>query len=69
MAPAASVTFPFMMSPMALPERESPIIATVGPTTTGGISLSTQPTPANFTAMAITTYTSPANTAPTMRPR
>ena len=56
-------------SPIALPASESPMIATVGPMTTAGISLFIQPTPAALTMIARTTYTRPANTAPRMSPR
>ncbi len=53
--PAADVTFPFTRSPTALPARESPIRATVGPITAAGISLETHFTPAILTTIAITT--------------
>ena len=49
--------------------RERPIIATVGPITTAGIILFIHLTPANLTISAIITYTSPARTAPMIRPR
>ena len=62
------VTSPLTRSPIAFPARESPIIATVGPITTAGMSLLSQPTPTNFTTIAITTFTSPARNAPTISP-
>lgn len=40
---------------IAFPARESPIIATVGPITTEGISLFIQPVPTHFTTIEITT--------------
>ena len=54
---------------MALPASESPMSATVGPMTAAGMTLSIHFTPANFTTMAMTTYTSPAKIAPIMRPK
>ena len=54
---------------MAFPASERPIIATVGPITTGGISFESQLTPANLTVIAMMTYTSPAIAAPMMSPR
>ena len=53
---------------MALDASESPMSATVGPMTAAGMILSIHFTPANLTAMAMTTYTSPANTAPMISP-
>ena len=57
------------MSPIALPARERPMIATVGPMMTGGMSLDTHLLPANLIIIAKTTYTSPASTAPRMIPQ
>ena len=57
------------MSETALDESDNPMMATVGPITTGGIILFIHPTPATFTITAITKYTSPANAAPKMMPR
>ena len=54
---------------IALPDSDSPIIATVGPITTAGMILSIQPEPTNLTMIAIITYTSPANVAPIISPR
>ena len=67
-APSAFLAAP-TASPMAFPERERPMIATVGPITTAGMSLSIQFTPTSFTIIAMRTYTKPANTAPMMSPR
>ena len=44
-----------MRSPTALPERLRPMMATVGPMITGGISFSIHLTPQNLMTMAITT--------------
>ena len=60
--------FAVRRSPTALPASESPMIATVGPMITGGMSLLSQLTPALFTTRAMITYTSPANSAPRMIP-
>ena len=61
-------TSPLTISDIALPARDSPMIATVGPITTVGISLLSQLTPAIFTAMPRITYTSPASAAPIIKP-
>ena len=61
--------FVLFKSLIALPARDKPIIATVGPITTAGINLFIQLTPEIFTIIAITTYTRPAKIAPIMRPR
>ena len=66
--PSPSSTLPFVISLTAFAASDKPIIETVGPITTAGISLFTQPTPTSFTAIAITTYTRPANAAPRIRP-
>jgi len=55
LAPAASSTFPFVRSETALPASERPMIETVGPITTAGISLLIHLTPAILTAIAIIT--------------
>ena len=55
-------------SPTALAASDRPIIATVGPMTTGGMIRFTQSTPIRSINSAITTYTSPANAAPIMSP-
>ena len=47
-------------------KRKSPVF--LGPITTAGMSLLSQPTPTNLTTIAITTYTSPARNAPTISP-
>ena len=62
-------TLDFIRSPTALPERLSPIIATVGPMMTGGIRRSIHFTPQNFTTSAITIYTIPAIRAPIISPQ
>ena len=62
-------TLPLNKSPTAFPASESPMMATVGPITTAGISLLIQSTPANLTMIARTTYTSPANAAPRISPK
>ena len=62
-------TLDFIRSPIALPERLNPMIATVGPMITGGISLLIYSTPQNFTIIAMITYTRPAMRAPMMRPQ
>ena len=67
-APSASLTPPVRISPTAFPASESPMIATVGPITTAGISLLIHSTPTSLTIRAITTYTSPAKTAPRISP-
>ena len=69
--PASSTypTLPLNKSPTAFPASESPMIATVGPITTAGMSLLIQSTPANLTIIARTTYTSPANAAPRISPK
>ena len=59
---------PLERSPTALPASESPMIATVGPMTTAGISLLSHSTPANLITIAMMTYTSPA-IAPRISPR
>ena len=51
----STLTPPEVKSPTALPAKESPIIATVGPITTAGISLLIHFTPTTFTIAAITT--------------
>ena len=51
----SSFALPLVRSPIAFPARERPIIATVGPITTTGISLFSQSTPTNFTSNAIPT--------------
>ena len=66
---ALSKAAPPVRSLIALGARERPMIATVGPITTGGISLSIHATPANFTMIAMITYTRPAKTAPRTKPR
>ena len=66
--PSASSTFPFVISLTAFAARDKPIIETVGPITTAGISLFIQPTPTNLTAIAIITYTRPAKAAPSINP-
>ena len=53
----------------ALPQRDRPIRATVGPMTTGGSSLFTQAEPVFLMIRAMITYTRPANTAPRKMPR
>ena len=68
-APSASLTPPVTISPTAFPASERPIIATVGPITTAGMSLSIQSTPTILTISAIMTYTSPAKTAPRISPK
>ena len=55
-------------SPIALPAKPKPMIATVGPITTAGMILSIHPVPANLTITAINTYTKPANTLPIIIP-
>ena len=62
-------TLDFIRSPIALPERLSPIIATVGPIITGGMRRLIQSTPQNFTIIAMITYTRPAIRAPMMSPQ
>ena len=66
---AESKAAPPVRSLIALPARERPIMATVGPMTTAGMILFIHFTPAILTATAITTYTRPAKTAPIIRPR
>ncbi len=53
---------------VAVLDRLSPISATIGPMMTGGMSLFTQPDPVDFTMIAMTTYTRPANTQPRISP-
>lgn len=54
---------------IALPARERPMSATVGPMTAAGMTLSIHLTPTSLTTTAMMTYTSPANTAPISKPR
>ena len=68
-ATPSTLTPPVVISPTAFPARESPMIATVGPITTAGISLLIQSTPTALTIAAIITYTRPAKIAPIMIPR
>lgn len=58
----------FTRSEIAFPASDSPMIATVGPITTAGISLLSQLIPANLTAIPRTTYTRPASAAPMINP-
>ena len=52
---AGRLTSPFCRSLIALPASDRPMIATVGPITTGGISLLSQRTPTLLMMTAITT--------------
>ena len=64
LSPAAVV-----MLVTALPASDRPMSATVGPMTTGGMSLDTHFVPAKWMTIAMMTYTMPANAAPTRMPR
>ena len=67
-APKTFRTLPFERSPTALPAKDKPITATVGPITAAGITLSIQEVPAYLTIRAIATYTRPAKIAPIIIP-
>ena len=54
---------------VAVPERLSPMHATIGPMMTAGSSLFSQLVPTNLITMAMITYTSPAKPTPMISPQ